>query len=277
MHRQRAPGAHHALGPVRHGAGSIDEGRGFAHHAADSQNHACQNAAHCRGQHDVRNRAQPARAQAEAALAVAVRDGKERFLRGAQNEGQNHHRQRHSARQKRVAPPKRGYEKHHAEQPIQDGRDARERFGGEAHSLDDLGRTIGVFSQIDRPAHTQRHRQKQGQKRHDDSIEQSGQQAHVFAVVFQRKQAGLEIWDTGNKDVADDQHKRTSHDQRCRPTQQAHQKRARIPRRVLEHQTNPFHCTCLLLSAENSALISKMNTNSTTPVAMRASRCKSAA
>ena len=31
VHRQRAAGAHHALGPVRHGAGGIDEGCGFAH------------------------------------------------------------------------------------------------------------------------------------------------------------------------------------------------------------------------------------------------------
>ena len=192
-------------------------------------------------------------------------------------EGQNHHRQRHSARQQRIAPPERGHEKHHAEQSVQDGRDARKRFGGEAHGLDDLGGTIGVFGQINRPAHAQRHGQQQGQERHDDGIEQSGQQAHVFAVVFQRKQAGLEIGDAGDKDIADNQRERARDDQGRRPAEQACQKRTRIPRRISDQQTNALHCTCLLLSAENSALISKMNTNSTTPVAMRASRCRSAA
>ena len=50
------------------------------------------------------HRAQPARAQAEAALAVAVRDGEQRLLGGAHNEGQNHHGKRQCARQTANSP-----------------------------------------------------------------------------------------------------------------------------------------------------------------------------
>ncbi len=53
------------------GAGRKDEGGRLADDAADGQNHAGEDAGHGGRQHDAEHRAQLARAQAEAALAVA--------------------------------------------------------------------------------------------------------------------------------------------------------------------------------------------------------------
>ena len=149
-------GAEHAGGHGGNGAGRVDQGRGFAYNAARCQNHAGQDARHGAGQHNGEYGAQLAGPQAKAALAVRIRHCKQRFLGGAHDDRQHHDGQREGTGDQAVAPFELHDKEQHTEQTVHDGGDALQRFGGDAHHLDQLAAAFGVFHQPDRSKNAQR-------------------------------------------------------------------------------------------------------------------------
>ena len=118
MHRQRPRRVEQKIFPgrdFRDGARRVDQGGGLADDAADGEDHPGQNTGHGGRQHDPEHRAQPARAQPEAALAVGVGHGEHRLLRRAHNQRQDHQRNGTGAGKQGIFPVERGDEKEHAE------------------------------------------------------------------------------------------------------------------------------------------------------------------
>ena len=180
MHGQRAGRAEDALGDLGHRAGGVDQRSGLTHDAARGQDNAGQDARHGAGQYDGKHGAQLARTQAEAALAVRIRHGDERFLGGAHDDGQHHNGQREGTGDQRVAPVQLGDEEQHAEQAVHDGRDALQGLGGQADQTHQLAAAVGVLHQPDGGKDAQRRSNDQREGGHQQRIDE-GSQPHQAA------------------------------------------------------------------------------------------------
>ena len=210
MHGQRTGGAEYAGGDLGDRAGGVDQRGSLAHDAARGEDNTGQNAGHGAGQHDGEHCAQLARAEAEAALAVGVGHGDERFLCRAHDDGQYHDGQRECTGDHAVAPVQLGDEEQHTEQAIDDGRDALQRLGGDAHDLDQLAAAAGVLDQPDGGKDAQRRGDKQREGGHQHGIDERGRQRDILGVILPCEKLGLEVGDAHDEDVADQEHQHGS-------------------------------------------------------------------
>ena len=206
MYGQGAGGAEHTGRDLCHRACGIDQRGGLADDAARGQNDAGQNAGHGGRQHNREHRAQLARAQTKAALAVRVGHCDQRLLRRAHDDGQNHDGQRERTGDHRIAPVQLGDEEQHTEQAVDDGRDALQRLGGDAHGLDQLAAAVGVLDQPDGRKDAQRRRDRQREGRHQHRVDERGRQRDVLGVILPGEQLGLQIGDAHDQNVADEEH-----------------------------------------------------------------------
>ena len=285
MDGERAAGLEQS-GDLRHRARGEDQRGGLADDAADRQNDAGQDAGHRARQHNTKHRAQTAGAQTERTLAEAVRHGHQRFLCGAHDERQDHDRQRHAARDQRIAPVQLGDKEQHAEQAVHDGRNAGERFGRNADDIDQLVAALCVLIQINRGKQAERHRDDQREQGHFDGGDDGRHHGDIVRIIGPLKQRGLEVRDAVDQNIRDQEQQRGKGDHR-RAVYQAllHPRFSASVHLFGLFRSFYFgffrsgcrfgrHAFFLLLSTEKHRLISRMNTNSTTPVAISASRCR---
>ena len=223
MHGQRAGRAEDALGDLGHRAGGVDQRSGLAHDAARGQDNARQDAGHGAGQYDGKHGAQLARTQAEAALAVGVRHGDERFLGGAHDDGQHHNGQREGTGDQRVAPVQLGDEEQHAEQAVHDGRDALQGLGGQADQTHQLAAAVGVLHQPDGGKDAQRRSNDQREGGHQQRIDEGGHQRNILAVIFPGEEGGFEVGDAVDQDVSDEEQQHSGGQGSSQPHQAAQQ------------------------------------------------------
>ena len=206
MHGQRAGRTEYAGGDLCNRAGRVDQRGGLAHDAACGQNNAGQNTRHGAGQHDGEHRAQLARAKAEAALAVGIGHSDERFLGGAHDDRQYHNGQRKRTGNQRVTPVQLGDEEQHTEQAVDDGGDALQRLGGDAHDLDELAAAVGVLNQPNGGKDAERRGDEQRKGSHQHGIDEGGRQRDILGVILPCEKLGLEVGDAHDEDVADQKH-----------------------------------------------------------------------
>ena len=206
MHGQRAGRAEYAGGDLGDRAGGVDQRGSLAHDAARRQNDTGQDTGHGAGQHDGEHRAQLAGAEAEAALAVGIGHGDERFLGGAHDDRQYHDGQRERTGDQRVAPVQLGDEEQHTEQAVDDGGDALQGLGGDAHDLDQLAAAAGVLDQPDGGKDAQRRGDEQREGGHQHGIDERGRQRDILGVILPCEKLRLEVGDTHDEDVADQEH-----------------------------------------------------------------------
>ena len=206
MHGQRAGGAEYAGGDLGDRAGRVDQRGSLAHDAARRQNDTGQNAGHGAGQHDGEHRAQLARAEAEAALAVGIGHGDERFLCRAHDDRQYHDGQRERARNHAVAPVQLGDEEQHAEQAVDDGGNPLQGLGRDAHDLDELAAAAGVLDQPDGGKDAERRGDEQRKSGHQHGIDERGRQRDILGVILPCEKLGPEVGDAHDEDVADQEH-----------------------------------------------------------------------
>ena len=283
MHRQRAAGFHDTARDAAERTGRKDEGGRLADDAADGQNDAGEDAGHGGRQHDAEHRAQLARAEAEAALAVGVGHGDERLLGRAHDDRQYHDRQRKRARDHAVAPVQPGDEEQHTEQAVDDGRDAGKRFGGDADDADELVAALCVLIQVNCGKQAERDRNQQGEHGHFHGRDDGGQHGNVLRGVVQGKERRLQVRQTGHQNIADEEQQHgegegrrgvdqtLEHSGRCAAADAI---RARFfTGNGSVSDSFSCHACFLLLSTEKVRLMMRIKTNSTTPVAISASRC----
>ena len=98
--------------------------------------------------------------------------------------------------------------KQHAEQPVDYGRDARERFGGDAHQLYQPVAATCVFHKINCREQTQRYGNKKRKDDHDDRCNHGWQQGYIFRVVFPREQRERKVGNPFYEDVSDQKEQR---------------------------------------------------------------------
>ena len=206
MYGQRAGRAEYAGGDLCDRAGGVDQCGGLAHDAARGKDDAGQNTRHGAGQHDGEHRAQLARAEAEAALAVGVGHGDERLLGRAHDDRQYHNCQRERARNHAVAPVQLGDEEQHTEQTVDDGGNPLQGLGGDAHDLDELAAAAGVLDQPDGGKDAERRGDEQRKGGHQHGIDEGGHQRDILGVILPCEKLGPEVGDAHDEDVADQEH-----------------------------------------------------------------------
>ena len=217
MHRQSTGGAEHRVRHLGQCAGGVDQRGGFAHDAPRCQNYAGQNAGHRAGQHHAEHRAQLTGTQTEAALAVGIRHRQQGFLGGAHNDRQHHNGQRKGARHQAVAPVQRIDKEQHTEQAVHNGRDALQRFGGDAHQAHQLAAARGVLHQPDRRKDAQRCGNDQREGGHKQCVDERRHQRNVVGGVLPREKLRLEVGDAHNQNIPDQKHQHGGGQQRCQP------------------------------------------------------------
>ena len=147
---------------------------GLAEDASGRKNAAGHDPVDAARQHDRAHHAPFARAEAERALAVALRDSPQAFLRRAQDGRQVHDHERQRAREQGGLHPQKFTEKQHTDQTVDDGRDARERLGGVFDGRDELF-VLRVLREVHGRAHAER----------QDDEQRSEQDLHRVADIRQ--------------------------------------------------------------------------------------------
>ena len=201
----------------------------------------------------------------------------------------------------------RRHEEQHAEQAVDDGRDALQRLGGGTHDSYETTAARRVFHQVDGRSHAHRHRHEQREGRHQQRVHQRRHERDVRGVVLPLEQAGREVRHAVHQDVAhqEQQHRRGQQRAQIHQRSQQHGKHAACGAMTLfrrfEHRIDPiarvgggrrggvdrfvgdrqlgthYLVSPRFLITLNNIVMSRMNTNSTTPVATSAPRCRSAA
>ena len=161
-------------------------------------------------------------------------------------------------------------EKQHAEQAVDDRGDTRKRLRRHPHQRNDSAPLFGVFRQIDGRADAERHRDQQREQRHRAGVDDGGQHRLIFRRIRRREHLRPQVRHAANEHIA---HQKAQHQHRHRRRQMRQQRQRQRTEMVF---VSP-HAFFPLLSAEKHRLISRINTNSTTPVAISASRCSPAA
>ncbi|MPM31540.1 hypothetical protein SDC9_78095 [bioreactor metagenome] len=268
MHRHGAGGGKKVLRDFGYGARCVNERGGLPHDAPDGKDHARQNTRHSRRQHQTEYRTQPPGPQAEAALPEGIRHRLQGLLGGSHNHRQNHDGQRHRARQNGVAPAQGHQKQQVAEQAIHNGGNPRQGFGGDAHRRHQPVAPAGILHQINSRAYAEGNRHKQRQGGHQHGVDQGGKEGDVCAGVFQAEKRQGEIGNSLYENISHDEQKYAPREARRQPGQAPQDQCL---------QLCPVHTAPLLFSTEKVRLIIRINTKSTTAVAMSASRWRSAA
>ena len=99
-----------------------------------------------------------------------------------------------------------GDEEQHTEQAVDDGRDALQRLGRDAHDLDELAAAAGVLDQPDGGKDAERRGDKQRKGGHQHGIDKRGRQRDILGVILPCEKLGLEVGDAHDEDVADQEH-----------------------------------------------------------------------
>lgn len=146
---------------------------------------------------------------------------------------QHHDGQREGTGDQAVAPFELHDKEQHTEQTVYDGGDALQRFGGDAHHLDQLAAAFGVFHQPDRSKNAQRCGNGQRERRHQNGIDKRGHQGYVVGIIGPLKQGRLEVGNTVDQDIADQEHKDRHSNQGRQPHQPAHDKGIRAGRHAV--------------------------------------------
>ncbi|MPN54597.1 hypothetical protein SDC9_202268 [bioreactor metagenome] len=124
-----------------------------------------------------------------------------------------------------------------------------------------------ILHEVDRREHTERNRDQEREQRHKNGIEQRGKQGEVLRVVFPLKELEREMRNTFYEDIANHEQQRANGNERREMNRESKEK----SRDLLS-----FHCCFLRFVKEKRKLMIKMKIKSTTPVAINASRCRSA-
>ena len=127
----------------------------FANDAPDRQNAAGHDAVHGVRQHDGAHHMPLAAAERESTLAVSSRHGEQALARVRHDRGEHHEREREAAGKNALLEGAELDEEQHADETEEDGRDARERFGGKADEPHDAG-IFRVFGDVHRRADAER-------------------------------------------------------------------------------------------------------------------------
>ena len=286
VHRQRAAGFHDTARDAAERTGRKDKGSRLADDAADGQNDAGEDAGHGGRQHDAEHRAQLARAEAEAALAERIGHGLQGLLRRAENRRQDHDGQCERACQHGFVHVQGDDEHQVAEQAVDDGRDAREGLCRKADNLDELIAALGILHKVDGSADAERDGQQQRQHDHEERIDDSGRHGAVVRRIMPGKQARLQVRHAHDEDIGQQRDENGEGDHGRGRDGDALDKRHRMAAvgcaaRAPGARFRTFRffhvASAFRFTAEKHRLMSRMNTNSTTPQAMRASRCRSVA
>ena len=160
--------------------------------------------------------------------------------------------------------------------------DRRTDFRRQPHQLDQLVAPLGVFHRIDCCADADGHRNEQTQQRHHKRIHKGRHHGLIFRGPSPCKQLLMDMGHAGNEHIGNQE----QHYSRCNDRCQMYQQKLHERHGMMEI-AHPFFlcgnlidflCLChhpfLLFSREKQVLMMRINTNSTTPVAIRASRCK---
>ena len=158
----------------------------------------------------------------------------------------------------------------HAEQAVDNRGNAGERFRRHPHQRNDFTALFRVFRQINRRPDAKRHGRQQRQQRHRAGVEDGGEHRLVVGGIRQREHVRVQVRHAADEHIPYQKAQYQHRNRRRQMRDQRQQKRADMVF-VSSHAFFP------LLSTEKHRFISKMNTNSTTPVAISASRCRPAA
>ena len=260
--------------------------RGLSQNSADGEDAARHHAVHAAGQDDRPDHAPLARAEAEAALAERIGHGLQGLLRRAEDGRQDHDGQRERACQHGFVHVQGDDEHQIAEQAVDDGRDAREGLCRKADDLDELIAALGILHKVDGSADAERDGQQQRQHDHEERIDDSGRHGAVVRRIMPGKQARLQVRYAHDEDIGNERGENGEGDHGRGRDGDALDKRHRMAA-VGRAARAPgarfrtfrfFHvASAFRFTAEKHRLMIRMNTNSTTPQAMRASRCRSVA
>ena len=284
MDGQRTAGLEQT-GNLCHGACGKDERRGLADDAADTEDNTGQDAGTRSRQHDAEYRAQTSGTQTERAFAVGIWNRHQRFLRGTHDERQDHDGQRHRTGQQRVSPVQFGDEEQHAEQAVYDGRNAGKRLGRDADDVYQLVSAPRVLIQVHGGEQAERNREQECQRGRFNRSEDGRHHRDVLRGIIPLEQRRLEMRDARHQNIADQeqQHRKGQHSRAVHQTLEHSRRRGAVHLsglylcahcRFCSRDSFSCHASFLLLRTENARLMSRMNTNSTTPVAISASRCR---
>ena len=153
------------------------------------------------------DRGLPAReAERERGVALVARDGLERLLDDADEDGDVEHREREGTGEDGEAPVEREHKRQHAEQADDDGRQARQ---GLDRGLGDVGDGAlrRVLGEEDRRAERDGERDEQREDEQVERVEELGADAAAGLELLRllREEAGVdELARAGHEDVADD-------------------------------------------------------------------------
>ena len=172
------------------------------------------------------------------------------------------------------------------EQAVDDGWDAREGLCRKADDLDELIAALGILHEVDGSADAEWDGQQQRQHDHEERIDDSGRHGAVVRRIMPGKQARLQVRHAHDEDIGQQRSENGEGDHGRGRDGDALDKRHRMAA-VGRAARAPgarfrtfrfFHvASAFRFTAEKHRLMSRMNTNSTTPQAMRASRCRSVA
>ena len=179
-----------------------------------------------------------------------------------------------------------GDKEQHAEQAVHDGRDAGQRLSRDADQIDQLVAALGILIEVNGGEQAKRYGDDQREQGHLNRSNDRRHHGYVIRIIGPLKQRGLEVRDAVDQDVGDQEQQHRKGDDRRRVDKALLHARLGaavhlfgLRLGVCRGGVGGFrrfarHASFLLLSTEKHRLISRMNTNSTTPVAISASRCR---
>lgn len=211
-----------------------DDGHRLTDGAANAEDDCRQHAGFCGGQHGVEHAALMRRAKGKAALVVAVGHGVKARLADRDDGGQDHDAQQHGGgkqahalaaldvehgfEERRLDHGLHGGHKHdHAEEAVDDGRDAGQQLHRREHDLIDAGRR--ELGHVDGRQQADGHADEDSPRRDVDAAQDHRQDAEdVVAGLPCRAQQELERADleqgghtVGKQEDADQRHRQDGH------------------------------------------------------------------
>ena len=206
-----------------------------------------------------------AAAERESALAVGSRHGEQALARVRHDRGEHHERERKPAGENALLQSGELNEKQHADQTEEDGRNARERFGGKADEPHDA-RIFRVFGDVHRRAHAERQRRAHGDQNEIERVADVGEDTGRAGKIARRRreERPCELRQPALYNDPDQEKK-----------DPAGNRRRGDEGRFQNHLPELSHALALLsLMSRSAALMRRMNRNSTSPTEKSASRCR---
>ena len=206
-----------------------------------------------------------AAAKRESSLAVSSRHGEQTLARVRHDRGEHHERERETAGENALLQPAELNKEQHTDETEEDGRDTRERFGGEADEPHDAG-IFRVFGDVHRRAGAERQRRAHGDENEIERVADVGEDAGRSGEIARRRreERPAQLRQTALYNDPDQEEKNTACYHR-RGDKGCFQK----------NFPELSHALALLsLRSRSAALMRRMKRNSTRPTEKSASRCR---